>query len=124
MNNDEPKRDGLKAIDRRRAMVDRISETIGHGQNTIDYRLETEDYRPEALVRVLEAEGGLVVPVGDDAALAEAMHVLSEDVAMREKMGARNLAFVREFYTWNKSAGKLNNLYSEVLDNHQPSKKR
>jgi glycosyltransferase involved in cell wall biosynthesis len=58
---------------------------------------------PEA---VRDGETGLLVPPGDTAALTSALERLIVDRALRERLGARGLAWARS-HSWRQSAGVL-----------------
>lgn len=66
----------------------------------------------------LHGETGLTVPVGDSAALAEAMAVFIEDPGLRIRMGeAARLRALAEF-TVDKSADGILAIYERVLQEH------
>jgi glycosyltransferase involved in cell wall biosynthesis len=48
---------------------------------------------------IVEGENGLLVPIGNSAALADAITQLLADPQLRHKMGASSKAKVLEFYT-------------------------
>jgi glycosyltransferase involved in cell wall biosynthesis len=69
-----------------------------------------------AWVPKLVADGaGMVVPVGDAAAMAAGLRRLADNPALRQRMGAtgRDLVLVR--HTWPASADKLLGLYRNLL---------
>jgi glycosyltransferase involved in cell wall biosynthesis len=55
---------------------------------------------------VLEGETGFLVPHRDVEALAERIHRLLDDPALRSRMGARGRAFAREL-SWDRAAERL-----------------
>jgi glycosyltransferase involved in cell wall biosynthesis len=64
----------------------------------------------------LVADGaGLVVPVGDAAALAEGLARLADDPGLRRALGAAGRRLVLERHTWPASAGTLAALYRRLL---------
>ena len=66
-----------------------------------------------AWVPQLVADGaGLVVPVGDAAALAAGLEKLADNPALRRRMGATGRQHVLERHTWPASAEKLRRLYA------------
>ena len=58
---------------------------------------------------------GLVVPVGDAAALAAGLKKLAENPALRQRMGATGRQQVLERHTWPASAEKLKRLYAGLV---------
>lgn len=69
-----------------------------------------------AWVPRLVADGaGLVVPVGDAAALAAGLKKLAENPALRQRMGATGRQQVLERHTWPASAEKLRELYRRIV---------
>ena len=66
---------------------------------------------PEA---VAEGETGLLVPPGDEEALAAALRSLIDDPARRRRMGAAAIARATAF-TWERAAARLDTCYREVL---------
>ena len=69
-----------------------------------------------AWVPRLVADGaGLVVPVGDAAALAAGLKKLADNPALRHRMGATGRQHVLERHTWPASAEKLKRLYAGLI---------
>ena len=69
-----------------------------------------------AWVPRLVADGaGLVVPVGDAAALAAGLIKLADNPALRQRLGAAGRALVLARHTWPASAQKLLALYQRIL---------
>lgn len=69
-----------------------------------------------AWVPRLVADGaGLVVPVGDAAALAAGLKKLADNPALRRRMGATGRQQVLERHTWPASAEKLMRLYAGLV---------
>ena len=69
-----------------------------------------------AWVPRLVADGaGLVVPVGDAAALAAGLKKLAENPALSQRMGATGRQQVLERHTWPASAEKLKRLYAGLV---------
>jgi glycosyltransferase involved in cell wall biosynthesis len=64
---------------------------------------------------VLLAPGGLVVPKGNDAAMAEAFTRLAGDAELRKRMGSYNREKVVAEFGWDQSARKLLALYQRLL---------
>ena len=65
--------------------------------------------------KLVGREGGLVVPLTDADALAQAMKDLSRDVALRRKMGSINRSHAVANHTWDVSAQQLVRLYERLL---------
>jgi D-inositol-3-phosphate glycosyltransferase len=63
---------------------------------------------------VQDGETGFTVPTSDPAALAERLTALIQDAALRRRMGAQAATFAQA-YGWNIIAGKMIDLYREVL---------
>jgi glycosyltransferase involved in cell wall biosynthesis len=59
-------------------------------------------------------ESGLVVPLGDVEALAEAVRILLEDPARCRAMGDAGARRVRERFSWRRTAEEMTALYEEV----------
>ncbi len=69
-----------------------------------------------AWVPRLVADGaGLVVPVGDAAALAAGLEKLADNPALRRRMGATGRQQIQERHTWPASAEKLLALYRRLM---------
>jgi glycosyltransferase involved in cell wall biosynthesis len=51
---------------------------------------------------VIDGETGLLVEVGDVAALAAALDTLAADAALRARMGAAGRRLVEEHYDWEQ----------------------
>lgn len=64
---------------------------------------------------VQHGRGGVVVPVGDDAAFAAAMTELARDPARRAEMGRVNRGYVLANHRWEASAAKLLAIYRRLL---------
>jgi glycosyltransferase involved in cell wall biosynthesis len=60
-------------------------------------------------------ETGLLVPVGDECALAEAMIALLRDPARARTMGEKGRETVREFFTIERHARAVEQVYEDVL---------
>lgn len=69
---------------------------------------------------VQRGRGGLVTPVGDEAAFAGAMLELARDPARRAEMGRINRAHVVEHYRWGSSAARLLEVYRGLLGGAGP----
>ncbi|NLW86657.1 MAG: glycosyltransferase family 4 protein [Planctomycetes bacterium] len=59
---------------------------------------------------------GLIVEPDNPAALADAMVTLLEDDELRNSMGVAGRERAEHLFDWSRVAGKLNNLYREILD--------
>ena len=69
-----------------------------------------------AWVPRLVADGaGMVVPVGDAAALAAGLKKLADNPALRRRMGATGRQQILERHTWPASAEKLQALYAGLV---------
>lgn len=64
---------------------------------------------------VQQGRGGIITPVGDDAAFANAMLELARDPARRAEMGRINREYVDANYRWEASAKKLLAVYEGIL---------
>ena len=60
------------------------------------------------------AEGGLIVPVKDPGAFAEAVLWLMGQPALRAEMGRRNRQVVERHFSWDQSAERLLAVYEDV----------
>ena len=63
---------------------------------------------------VADGETGLIVPAGDERALADAMASLLADSERCRRMGEAGRARVIERFTWQRNAHELEALYQEV----------
>lgn len=61
-------------------------------------------------------EGGIVVPLRDADALAQALKVLHERPEVRHRMGMRNRRAAVESHGWQSSAQKLMRVYNQLLE--------
>lgn len=64
-------------------------------------------------------EAAISVPMGDSAALAEAMDSLIDDAAMRKKMGERGRELADMHYGWDKHAQRVLAVYQDVLSRRE-----
>jgi glycosyltransferase involved in cell wall biosynthesis len=64
---------------------------------------------------VVDGESGILVERGDSEGLAAAICKLLSDPQMRERMGAAGRARVRRLFTWERTVGRLQELYDGVL---------
>lgn len=62
-----------------------------------------------------EGENILYVPAGDVEKLVQALVTLARDGGLRRKMGANNLALIRSHYTHLHFAGRMQQVFAEVL---------
>jgi glycosyltransferase involved in cell wall biosynthesis len=58
---------------------------------------------------------GLLVPPGDEHALAQAITRLAEDVQLRRSMGEQARAFVAERYDWKENAAQMERIYNDMV---------
>ncbi|MBC6983389.1 glycosyltransferase [Caulobacter sp. 17J80-11] len=65
-------------------------------------------------VRAILADGGLVVPAGDAAALARAMVLLADDAEARERMGRAGRRRAEDHYSIASSARRYDQLYAAL----------
>jgi len=65
---------------------------------------------------VMHGETGLLVPPGDDGALAEAIATLSEDEDARKAMGAAGRKRVEECFSISQFVSQFETLYDSVVD--------
>ena len=68
--------------------------------------------------RLVSDGAGIVVPAGDAEAFAAALKKLSDNPALRQRMGAAGRQQVLERHTWPASADKLARLYRELANRH------
>lgn len=61
---------------------------------------------------------GLLVPPGDSVALADALEVLIEGRALRDRMGEAGRRFVLRRYEWRTTAKTMEDLYRILLEKH------
>lgn len=64
---------------------------------------------------ITHGENGLLVPMGDAAALAQALGTLLRDPATARRLGRAGYHHVREHFTVAQSARKVEQVYDEVL---------
>jgi glycosyltransferase involved in cell wall biosynthesis len=64
---------------------------------------------------IADGETGLLVPAGDDNALANALARLVEDARLRQDMGAAGHELVRRRYDWQENAASMARIYEEML---------
>jgi glycosyltransferase involved in cell wall biosynthesis len=65
---------------------------------------------------VIDDRNGVLVPPGDQTALAEALEGLLASPAEIEQMGRRNRTLAREAFDWNGATDRLCRLYADVVD--------
>jgi glycosyltransferase involved in cell wall biosynthesis len=65
---------------------------------------------------VIDGQTGLLVPPGDEQALADAILELAADPRRREAMGLAGRAFVQSRYVWETSLDLMDDLYQKVLN--------
>ena len=66
---------------------------------------------PEVLV---DGENGLLVPLGDQGALARGLARLLDDQSMAERLGAAAAATVRSRFSWKKNVADYEALCEEL----------
>ncbi|MDH3691046.1 MAG: glycosyltransferase [Gammaproteobacteria bacterium] len=66
---------------------------------------------------IVESEGAGIVSEIDPESLAESIRCLIEDPALAARMGARGKAAIRERYTWEIIASRMEGVYREVVSN-------
>ncbi len=64
---------------------------------------------------VVDQETGILVPVDDPKAMAEAIISLLQDKAIMVKLGEMGRRRVEQMFTWEISAAKVEKVYAEVL---------
>jgi glycosyltransferase involved in cell wall biosynthesis len=64
---------------------------------------------------ILDGETGLLVPPGDEAALATAVGRLLDDPALRQRMGDAARRNARERFQWSVLAGEVARIYRDVI---------
>jgi glycosyltransferase involved in cell wall biosynthesis len=65
---------------------------------------------------VVDGETGILVERGDSEGLAAAICKLLSDPHLRERMGAAGRERVRQLFTWERSVGRLEELYGTLFD--------
>lgn len=65
---------------------------------------------------ILDGQTGLLVPVGDSAALAESIVRFLQDPGLRMQMGHAGREMVARHYNWNDLAGQWDALYSRIRE--------
>jgi D-inositol-3-phosphate glycosyltransferase len=68
---------------------------------------------------VKDGETGYTIPVGDPDALCGRLEALINDPVLRKTMGEKAAAFAQE-YSWDKIAGRIIQLYQELLGGETP----
>jgi glycosyltransferase involved in cell wall biosynthesis len=69
---------------------------------------------------VVDGETGILVERGDSEGLAAAISRLLADAHLRERMGAAGRERVRQLFTWERTVGRLEELYETVLYGSAP----
>jgi len=69
-----------------------------------------------AVESIADGETGLLTPVGDDIAIAEAITTLLDDKTKATQFGRRGRERVLEEFTWERFAATLEGVYERVLD--------
>jgi glycosyltransferase involved in cell wall biosynthesis len=64
-------------------------------------------------------EGGVTVPEGNSANLAEAIKLLKDDPVLRREMGQLGRRQVEELYTWQRVSERLRDIYLKVTASKQ-----
>jgi glycosyltransferase involved in cell wall biosynthesis len=67
---------------------------------------------------VLDGETGILLPLADAPALADAIARLAGDATLRRTMGAAGRAFVEREYRWQDNAALMERLYAEMTAKH------
>jgi glycosyltransferase involved in cell wall biosynthesis len=70
--------------------------------------------RTGGLVEIVNEQNGLLVPVGDEQALEDAMLQLTSDPQRRQQLGEYARLSVQRF-SWQKAVQELDQLYQEIL---------
>ena len=65
---------------------------------------------------VMEPEAGRLVPPGEPAALAGVVAELLADESAREKLGRSARRIAQERYSWDRIAGRLNEIYASLAE--------
>lgn len=65
---------------------------------------------------MIENDGGIIVPVGNSAAIVEALRELNEDKKLREKMARWNIKKVKSNYLQSAVMQRLLAIYEEALN--------
>jgi glycosyltransferase involved in cell wall biosynthesis len=89
-----------------------LGGTKDEGRWTMDDRRQSPmAHRPLSIVHL---PGGLVTPIGDADAFADALLMLARDPELRGRMGQWNRERVVSDFTWDASAKKLLGLYERL----------
>ena len=64
---------------------------------------------------VLDQKTGLLVPPRDPGALSKAVLRLIENEDLRRSMSQEGPRFVTQWYDWQKNAGRVDELYTDLL---------
>jgi glycosyltransferase involved in cell wall biosynthesis len=65
---------------------------------------------------VVDGDSGVLVPPGDAAALADAMHRLHADAALRARLAANGAARVRDEFSWDAIADRWAAVYRDAIN--------
>ena len=103
------------------AVSAKTSSTEGSGKvlNYMAMALPVVAYDNPVHVEYL-AESGVYVPLGDEAAFAEAIRALTSDPAHRQRLGGQLRARAIDEYSWQAAAGRIVRTY-ERLRERQPA---
>lgn len=66
-----------------------------------------------------DGKGGFLCPLGDVDAFADKIRLLAENPQLRREMGDYNRAKVEKMFTLDRMVGQYQELFEEVLSNHQ-----
>jgi glycosyltransferase involved in cell wall biosynthesis len=64
---------------------------------------------------IINGKTGILVPPGDEGALAEAILKLANDIGLCHKMGREGYDFAKENYRWERSLDLMSRLYEQLI---------
>jgi glycosyltransferase involved in cell wall biosynthesis len=66
-------------------------------------------------VPVVDRENGLIIPIKDEQAIADAVEVLYTNESLRKKLGVQAAATIKDKYKWSDYQTNLNSFYKEIM---------
>ena len=68
-------------------------------------------------VPVIDGENGLIIPIKDEQAIADAVEILYKNESIRREIGIKATQTIRNKYKWSDYQNNLNNFYTDLLKN-------